>query len=121
MQLGVAGPRLGAVEVVAQQPQEERDRFRPRRSGCEGARHLPKTIIQQAREGGGRGLVRCDGAREGFLEKVYSQPGIQSVELMPSWLTSLQIMRISDVEALTERVSCSSAPEGLIEEGKGRT
>ena len=63
---------------------------------------------------------------KGFM-RGYSQPEIQSVELRPSWLPSLHIMRIShitrtaDVEALTERVSCCAASEGLIEGGKGRT
>ena len=70
MQLIAAGPRVGAVEVVAQQPQEERERLQSRGSACEGTRHLPKTIILQGSEGGGRGLVRCDGTRGGFLEEV---------------------------------------------------
>ena len=70
MQVRVAGPRVGAVEVVAQQSQEERERFRSRRSGCEGARHLPETVIHLGSVGGARGLFRCDGAREGFLEGV---------------------------------------------------
>ena len=70
MQLGVAGPHFGAVEVVAQQPQEERERRRARGSGCEGAPHLSENISDQGSEGGRRGLVRCDGAREIFLEGV---------------------------------------------------
>ena len=40
MTLGLAGPRVGAVEVVAQKPQKERERLRSRGSACEGARHL---------------------------------------------------------------------------------
>ena len=68
MQLGVAGPRVGAVEVVAQQPQEERERLRSCGPACEGARHPPKNITHQGSEGGGRGVVRRDGTRVGFLE-----------------------------------------------------
>ena len=49
----------------------------------------------------------------------YSQPGIQLAELRISWLSSLYIMRISDEEAMTERVSYFAALEGLIEEEKG--
>ena len=60
MQLGVAGPRVGAVESFAQQPQEEREHHRSRGSGCEGAFHLSKIFILQGSEGGGRGLVRRD-------------------------------------------------------------
>ena len=52
------------------QPQEERERLRSRGSACEGARHLPKQIIHEGSEGGGRGLVRRDGMREGFLGEV---------------------------------------------------
>ena len=42
IQLSVASPRVGAVEVVAQQPQEEGECLRSRGSASEGARHLPK-------------------------------------------------------------------------------
>ena len=56
--------------MVAQQPKEERQRLRSRGSGCEGVRHLSKIVIHQGSEGGGRGLVRRDGTREGFLEGV---------------------------------------------------
>ena len=50
----------------------------------------------------------------------YPQMGIQSVELRPSRLPSLHIIRISDPEALTEVVSCCATSEGLIEEGNVR-
>ena len=51
MQLRVAGSHVGAVERVAEQPQEERERLRSRGSTCEGARHLPekKTSIKAVR------------------------------------------------------------------------
>ena len=68
MQLSVAGPRVSAVEVDAQQSQEERERLRIRGSTCEGARHLPKESTHRGSEGGGRRLVRRDGTREGFYE-----------------------------------------------------
>ena len=42
VQLRVAIPRVGAVDVGTQQPQKERGRFRSRGSACEGVRHLPK-------------------------------------------------------------------------------
>ena len=48
----------------------------------------------------------------------YSLPGIQLVELRPSWLSSLYIMRKSDAKTLTERVSCCAASGGLTEDGK---
>ena len=59
VQLDAAGPRVGAVEAVAQQPQEERERLRSRGSGCNGARHLSKTITHQRGEGGGRAACQA--------------------------------------------------------------
>lgn len=45
---------------------------------------------------------------------------IQLAELWLSWLSSLNIMIISDSETLTERVRFYAASEGLVEWGKGR-
>ena len=68
--------------MVAQQPQEERERFRFRRSGSEGARHLSKKIIHQGNDRGAVvGLSGATARAKDFL-RGYSQPGIQSVELI---------------------------------------
>ena len=105
--------------MVAQQPQEERQRLPPLGSGCEGARHLPKNIyvklVKDAVVALSDAMARAKDCWRG-----YSQPGIQLVELRLPWLSSLHIMRISDAEALTERVNGCAASEGLIEEGKAR-
>ena len=65
-------------------------------------------ITRQGSEGGGRGLSGVIARAKDFW-RGYSQPGIQLIELRPSWLSSLHIMRISDAEALTERLSCCAA------------
>ena len=104
MQLGVAAPRVGAVGVVAQQPQEERERLLSRGPAREGARHLPQKIINQGSEGGGHGLASRDGTREGFLEGVPPTGDPYWSGLRLSWLSSLHIMRISDAEVLTDLV-----------------
>ena len=120
VRLIVASPRVGAVEAGAQQPQEERERLQSRRSACAGARRLPKTTIHEGSDGDGRRLVKHAGKREGFLEGLLPI-GDQSAERRPPWLSSFGIMRISDTEDLTERVSCCAASERLIEVRKGRT
>ena len=75
----------------------------------------PKKASIKVVRGAAVGLTGAMARAKDFL-RGYSQPGIQSVELRPSWLLSWNVMRVSDVEALTERVSCCAASEGLIEE-----
>ena len=80
MQLGAAGPRVGAIEVVAQQPQGERERVRSRRSSCEGAAGVtlsddPQLLVVN--------LVRSDGspALTGhYLVDMIPQSDLHSVE-----------------------------------------
>ena len=42
MQLRVSRPRVYAIKVAAQQPEEESERLRSRDSILKGSRHLPK-------------------------------------------------------------------------------
>ena len=83
MQLSVAGPRVGAVEVVAQQPQEKRERLRSRGSACEGARHLSKESSIKVVRGAVVGLSGVMARAKDFWRRCY-QPEIQLVSLRPS-------------------------------------
>ena len=119
MEPGVTLPRVNAVEARRQLAGKESEGLRIGRSLLESSRHLSKIssikVVMSAVEGLSGVMARMNALWRGR-----SQPGTHVGDRRSSVQRSWLRMRISDMAALTDRVSCCAPAALCTDAGKGR-